>query len=54
MKNEKKDEIRSPWNESLRLKCGTTIMFGPYCLKWGEPKPGLPNVITFQNNLQGF
>jgi hypothetical protein len=50
----KKGEVESPWNESLRFKCGTTIMFGPYCLKWGVLKPGPPNVITFQNNLQGL
>jgi hypothetical protein len=53
MKNEKK-VVGIPWNESLRFKCDTTIMFGPYCLKWGVPKLGLPNVVTFQNNPQGF
>jgi hypothetical protein len=53
MKSEKKGEVESPWNETLRFKCGTTIMFG-YCLKWGVFKPSPPNVVTFQNNLQGF
>ncbi len=25
-----------------------------YCLEWGAPKPGPPNVTTPQDNLQGF
>jgi hypothetical protein len=54
VKSEEKSEVGSPWNESLRFKCDTLIMFGPYCLKWGVIEPGPPNAITFQKNVQGF
>jgi hypothetical protein len=25
-----------------------------YCLKWGAPEPRPPNIVVFQDNLQGF
>ncbi len=29
-KNEEKSEFGNPWSESLRFKCGTPIMLGPW------------------------
>jgi hypothetical protein len=32
-KKRKKGEFESPWNEFLKLKCGTPIMLEPLCTK---------------------